>query len=217
MPPAIAAAGISAAGSVAGAAIGGKGAKKVAKIQAKTAEQQMAQTKLFYDNAVTRYQGDINQADKARDLYAGLLGDGGDPAAAHAAYDTWKNSAGYQNSYDEALRGVNSNAYASGMGRSGAALKALQIKAGDVANNYFQTYMSNVDRQVQTGANAKSAITGAGTNALAANNAAMQSSADATSNAQLAASSGWANAFKNIGNAAANAYQSSYGNKGGGS
>lgn len=205
------AAAISAGGQVAGAVAAGKSAKAVAKIQAKTAAAQMAQTKQFYDDAVTRYQPDINQADSASKLYAGLLGDGGDAASSAAALAQWRNSTSYQDTLNSALNGVNASAYANGMGNSGAAYKALQDRAATTANSSLQQYLGNVNTQVQTGANAKSALTGAGTTALTSNNAAVQNSANASSNAALASGNATSNMWANLGNIASNAYQSSYG------
>lgn len=211
MPPAVAAAGISAAGSIGGAIAGGKSAKKVAKIQQKTAEEQMAQTKQFYDDSVARYQPDITQGNAASSLYAGLLGDGGDAASSAAALQQWKNSTDYQNTLNEALNGVNASAYAAGMGRSGAAMKALQDRAATVADGTLQQYLGNLNTQVQTGANAKAALTGAATTAVTSNNATAQNAANAASNAALSTGNTTASLLGNLGNLAATAYQSSYG------
>ncbi len=199
--------------SVAGAAIQGKGAKKAAKIQQQTADKQMAQAQQFYTAAEGRYQGDIAQGDRARDLYAGMLGDGGDAAASKAAYDTWKNSVSYKSNLDTALKSVNANAYAQGMGRSGAAWKALQDRGAMVADGFQQNYMNNVNTQVQTGANAKAALTGAGQQQLTSNNASLGNAGNAASNAAISTAAGWSNAIQNIGNLAGNAYKSSYGGK----
>lgn len=211
----MAGAALGAAGSIAGGVISGKGAKKAAKIQQKTAEEQMAQTKQFYDDAVTRYQPDIDQANRASNLYAGLLGDGGNAQASQDALNTWKNSVSYNTVLNNALNDVNANAYAGGMGRSGAAMKALQDRGTDIANSYLQTYLGNLNTQVQTGANAKSALTGAGTTALGQNNQSLGNAGNAASNAALSTANTWSNVLQNLGNTASNAYQSSYGSTGG--
>ena len=207
----MASAALSAAGQVGQSVAAGKSAKKVAKIQQKTAEEQMAQTRQFYNDAVTRYQPDIDQGNKASALYAGLLGDGGDAASSAAALAQWKNSTNYQNTLNEALNGVNASAYAAGMGRSGAALKALQDRAATVADGTLQQYLGNLNVQVQTGANGKAALTGAGTTAVTQNNAAIGNAGTASSNAALAQGNASANMWQNLGNIASNAYQSSYG------
>lgn len=203
-------AGISAAGQIGGAVAGGKSAKKVAEIQAQTADKQMAQTKQFYDDAVARDAPDIGYGNSAATLYNGAIGNGGDASASAKALEAFQNSTGYQTTLSNDLNAVNASAYAAGAGRSGAALKALQDRGAYDAQQSFQGWLGNLNTSVQTGANAKNSLTGAATTALNSNNQAIGNAGAASSNAALASGASTSNLLQNLGNIAANAYQSSY-------
>jgi len=211
MPPAVAAAGISAAGTVAGGVVSGKGASKAAAIQAKSAADQLAFQKQMYGDDVARYQPDIARGDTAATNYSALLGLGGDQKAADDAFATWKAGTGYQNTLNAALDGVNASAYASGMGRSGAALKALQDRAGQVADGTYNSYMGDLSNVVQTGANAKASLTGASTSAVSQNAATTSNAANASSNAALSSAASTSSALQSLGQLGAYAYNSSFG------
>lgn len=202
---------IGAVAAVGGAVIQGNAAKSAARTQADAANKQIAASDRYNQEAKDRYAGDIAQGDAASKLYAGLLGDGGDPAASQAALDTWRNSISYKDTMNAALKSVNANAYTNGFGRSGAAMKALQDRSTMLANQNQQTYLGNLQNQINVGANAKNAVTGAAGTALGYNNAAIQNSANAQSNATLATGASWSNAIGQIANLAGSAYQSSYG------
>jgi len=207
------AAALSAAGTVGGAVASGKAAKKVAKIQAQTASDEMAQTKQFYDDAVTRYQPEITAGNSALSLYDGAIGNG-DSTAATAALNAFQGSTGYQTTLANDLASTNASAYATGLGKSGAALKALQDRANTDAQASYQTWLGDVNTSVQTGANAKAALTGAGTTALTSNNQAVQNAGNASSGAAATTGASTASALQQLGQIAGNAYNSSYGNGG---
>ena len=135
MPVALIGAGIAAAGSVAGGVASGKGASKAAQIQANSANQQLALQKSIYDQNATRFGTDIQSGDAASGRINDLLGLSGNKIDASTLLH---NTPGYQFRVDEALKGVNSNAYATGQGDSGATLKALQDRAMGVADSTFQ-------------------------------------------------------------------------------
>lgn len=210
----MASAALSAAGSIGGAVASGKSAKKVARIQAKTAADEMAMYQKMYDNDVARYQPEINYGNSAESLYNGAIGNGGDANAAANALAAFQNSTGYQTTLKNDLNAVNANAYASGLGHSGQALKALQDRGAYDAQQSFQNWLGNLNTSVQTGAGAKAALTGASQVATAGSASAAQNSANASSNAALSSGNAIANAFQNLGNIASNAYQSSYGSGG---
>jgi len=203
-------AGIGAVGSVAGAAISGKGAKKAAKIQAQMQAQNRQQLQNFYNEGVARYQGDIDTGNRARDLYSGLIGTGGNAAASQAAYETWRNSAGYKNQLNAAQEGIMANAYAGGMGRSGAAFKALQDRSAQVADNYLQTYLGNVNTQVNNGLIAKGALTGVGTTMVNGTVNANNAQSGAAANAALKTADAWAGAVSNLTKLGQDTFGSSY-------
>ena len=142
-----------------------------------------------------------------------LLGIGGDPTKAAAAFGKYQDSTGYKYQLAQGLGAVNSNAYARGMGQSGATYKALQSRGNDIANNSFNTYLGSVQGVSQQGTSAAGALAGVSTNyvgQVAANN---NSAADAIGNAALQNASNVNGSIQNLINAGAYAYGSSYGKK----
>lgn len=114
--PLIAAAGISAASSLIGGIMGGKGAKAAAKTQQQTTQMQIAANQANMARIQGLSQPAIDNGNWAGDIYSGLLGKG-DPAASSAALATYRGSTGYQDLLKTGLGAVNANAYARGMPR----------------------------------------------------------------------------------------------------
>jgi len=90
------------------------------------------------------YGGQATTGTGATNILAGLLGAGGDSAASNAAYDTFKNSSGYQNIFNEAMRGVTNSAASRGLFGSGATGRALQTTAGNLAQQSFGNYLAQL-------------------------------------------------------------------------
>lgn len=84
--------------------------------------------------------------------------------AADHGFELFKRSSGFQNRFNSAIDGV-SSAYA-GIGgfQSGAAAKALQDRAGQVAGEEFANYMNALGGQQAVGAGSASALAGVGQN-----------------------------------------------------
>ena len=210
--PLIAAAGIGAASSVLSGITGGKGAKKAAKTQQQTAQMQIAANNANMDKIQGLQQPTIDRGNWAGGITAGLLGNG-DRAASVEALQTFRGSNGYQDLLNTGLGAVNSQAYARGMGDSGATLKALQTRGANIADQSQQQYLGNLNNLIQTGNSAIGTIAGVSTNTTQANNAALQNSADASSNASLLNGAAQQSAIKNLANIGMN-FASSYGNGG---
>lgn len=197
--PLIAAAAISAGASLVGGATGGKGAKKAAQIQAQTAQQQIAAVERNRDMLVGMSQPTVDRGNAAGSTYAGLLGIG-DAAASKQALDTWRGSTAYQDLLDTGLKSINSNAYARGMGHSGATMKALTRYGQGLADQNQGAYSDRLLNLMQMGNQAVGAIGGVSTNAMNSINGINQNTADARANAALASSGAWSNALQNIAN-----------------
>ncbi len=216
MPPAVAAAGIAAGGAIAGGAIAGGAAKKAAKTQAAAAAQQTAAAQANQQYISSLEAPTIARGDAAGDVFAGLLGVGGDPAASAKALETFRGSNGYKDLLETGLKATNASAYARGMGNSGATLKALQDRATNIADRSQAGYLGNLGVLMNQGRSAVGNISGVATNTTNAINAATQTGADASSNAALLASQGWVQALQGVGNAGASLLGSSYGGQTGG-
>lgn len=102
---------------------------------------------------------------RANAAQADLLGVGGDPTAASNAFDTYRNSTGYNFQLSEGQRAITSSNAAKGMLHSGATLKALTKYGQGLGGNAFQTYLSNLGGLAQSGLSAGASIGGAGSQA----------------------------------------------------
>lgn len=174
---------IGAATSVAKGISSGKGAKKAAQIQAQSAAEQRALYERIYNQNAANFQGDIALGDAAAKRQAALLGlDGGDGSDIQ---EILRNTPGYQFRLAEALKGVNTNAYTAGMGNSGAAMKALQERAYNIADQGFNTYFNQTGTVADRGVGAKSALAGVSTNFARDTNAVTQNNANAQSQFQM--------------------------------
>ncbi|KQS01497.1 hypothetical protein ASG11_17745 [Sphingomonas sp. Leaf357] len=208
MPAAVVAAGIGAVGSVAGGVASGKGAKSAAQIQANSQAQQLALQKSIYDQNANRFGTDIGSGDAASGRINDLFGLSGNKVDASALLHS---TPGYQFRVDEALKGVNSNAYASGQGNSGATLKALQKQAMNVADSTFNTYVDQVGSVANRGSAAKGALAGVSTNYANASNAISQNAADAASGAAMFQGQNINNTVSGLLKAGGQVFGSSYG------
>lgn len=142
MPFAVAAAGIGAAGTIAGGLMQ-SGAARAGQAQAQKQFEQQRQ-----DLAPYRQAG-LAPLQAQQDL----LGLNGQDAAT-AAMANFQSSPGYQFQLDQGLRAVDAGAAASGMLRSGAALKAEQTFGQGLANTDFSNYYSRLAGLSSLGANA---------------------------------------------------------------
>lgn len=208
MPAVVIGAGIAAAGSVASGVIASKAAKKASRAQQQSAAQQLGYQRETRDKNEALFQPDVLRGETASTLRQNLLGMG-DPNFDRTAY--LRSTPGYQFSVGEALRGVNSNAYASGLGNSGAAYKALQSRAMNLADQNFNSYVSQVGDVANTGSNAKGAVARVSTNFADQASQISQNAADSRSNAALVQGSILNNSIAGVLRGAGQAFGSSYG------
>jgi len=206
-------------GDIIGSVIQGKATKKAAKIQAQTTDKIIAANNENRQFITGLNQPNIDRGNSAASLYSGLLGIGqgaqptygqaghegqsyemtGNPfggQAASAALGTYRASTGYQDLLNTGLGAVNANAYASGMGDSGATLKALQRKGMALADQNQQQYLGNLNTLIQTGNSAIGNVSGVATQTVQANNQANQTLADTRGNAALMNGAIWSNLIK---------------------
>lgn len=158
------------------------GGKSAAKSQDKATQANNAlQTNIYNSNKGT-LDPYIQRGNYAGTQLSALLSGG---QGATDAFNQFKAGTGYQTTLNEALGSVNSNAYARGAGSSGATLKALQDRAGQVATGTFGQYAGLLGNQQGVGLSAASALAGVGqgyANNVSANN---NANANAQGNAAL--------------------------------
>ena len=83
-----------------------------------------------------------------------------------AGYDTYKASTGYNDIFDEAMRGVSGSAASKGLLASGSTLRSTQDRAGQLAQQNFGNYLTQLLQGSQAslggGGNLIGAIAGGG-------------------------------------------------------
>lgn len=212
--PLVGAAAISAAGSLIGGITGGKGAKKAAQIQQQTTREQIAALQRNQQYVTGLEQPTMDRGNWAGDITADFLGRG-DGTASKAALDTFRGSTGYQDLLKEGLGAVSANAYARGMGDSGAALKRLQERGMSIADRSATDWLGRLSPLIGAGQQAIGNIAGVATSTTNNINAANQNASDANANSALISSANWQKALQGIFNAGSYAMGSSFGSGGG--
>lgn len=211
MPAAIIAGGIAAVGGVASAAISSHAANNASKAAATAAANNNALQQDIYNKNTANLSPWMTRGNAAGNEQSGLLGLGGDPAAAQNAFNTFKGSDGYQFRLNQGLNAVNNNYATMGALNSGATLKGLNDYAQGQASNEFGKYMGYLGDMSQQGMAAGSAVAGVGqnyANAVSSNN---NNAATAAGNAALASGNAWTGAINNAAGAIGGMFGSSYG------
>lgn len=209
MPAALIGAGVSAVGSVAGGIASGKGAKKAAQIQANAASQQTAALQQMYDTNRALMTPTFDRGDAAQSRIQDLLGLSGNNAEATAMLAT---TPGYQFAVDQAMKATNANAYASGLGNSGAALKALQDRANGLATQNYNTYVGQLGSVADRGVSAMNGLVSQGNYTTGATNQVTQAGADNAAAAAVYQGNNLASILRGVASAGGQAFGSSYSN-----
>jgi hypothetical protein len=183
MPPAVIAAGVTAAASIGGAVLSNKSAKKATTAAANAQTQVAAQ-----NNALGREIYSLNSGHMTPFIQGGqqagtqinaLLG--GD----ESAFDRFRGGTNYQFRLNEGLRALNHGYAASGMLESGAAMRGITNYGQNMASGELNNYMNLLQGQQGVGMGAASALAGVGQNMVGMTSQNNQNAADATSNAAL--------------------------------
>lgn len=104
----------------------------------------------------------VSQGQQGLASYMGTLTgkDGG------AGFQQFRNSTGYQNIFDEAMRGVSGNAAARGLLASGSTVRGLADRGGQIAQQSFGDYLTRMlqgaQSQFSAGGQLANTIAGAG-------------------------------------------------------
>jgi hypothetical protein len=150
-------------GAAVGAGMQWWGAHEDAKAQQAAAAQagQTAMGGFNYLSSSPVGQQYLPAGGQAAGAQAALLGIGGDPAAANAAYQNYLASTGYQGQLRAGTDAITSNAAASGALGSGATLKALQQYGTQLGQQSFTNYLGQLQGVAGMGMQAGSLIGGA--------------------------------------------------------
>lgn len=164
-------------GGVASSVAGGKAAKA----QRDASNSNNALQREIYGRNQATLDPYIQRGNQAGSILQGLIMGG---QGAQDAFRTFQNSTGYQTTLADALGSVNSNAYARGMGDSGATARRLQQTAGQVAQGSFGQFTNILGNQQVAGLSGASALAGVGQNY--ANSVGMNNNAAATASGNAA-------------------------------
>jgi hypothetical protein len=209
---------IAGAATLGGAAISSGNNKSATKTAANAAQQtarenNALQTQQRGEN-IARLDPFFNRGSNAGNQIDALLSGG---AGADQAFQQFRDGSGYNFIRDEALNATRGAFAGRSVGQSGAAMKALQERAGQIGSAVgFQPYLNALQTQQATGLGAASALAGVGqnfANNVSANN---NSAASATGNAALAGAYNTNQAIGQGVGAFTNLLGSSFGGGGGG-
>lgn len=151
--------GVAAIGSTVAGVIGNNAANKAAR---NNANSNNALSQANYDTTRGLVQPYIDRGGQAADALQGFLGLGGDPVKTQAAFDHYLNSTGYQFTRQQGIDAATQSAAGQGLLNSGGALKALQDRGTNLAQQYGQQYASNLDSVSKTGISGVNALVQAG-------------------------------------------------------
>lgn len=115
-----------------------------------------------------------------------------------SAFDTYRNSTGYQFRLNQGLNAVNSGWAGKGLLQSGAALKGLNDYGQGMASNEFGNYMAALGNQQQVGFGAASAQAGVSQNMGNSLAQIAQNKGDNLANAALLSGRNTSNAFSTL-------------------
>lgn len=192
------AAGIAAAGAIGGGLISSKASSKAAQASQNATNQQIAAS-----NANRDYQYDLNASTiagggAADSRIQALLGLGGDADAAGKAFADYRGSTGYDFRTQQGEGAINSNAYARGMGNSGATLKALTNYGQNAASAEFGNYLGQLGGVSAQGASARGLVAGVGGNAANTQAQALAANGQNQGQAALASGQAWSGVLQNL-------------------
>lgn len=169
--------------TVAGAAITSHATNKAAKIERQAAQQNNALQADIYGQNKAALSPFVMGGGAATPTINAALGLGGDPAASAAAFDSFRNSNGYQFRFDQGQKAVTAALGGRGYLDSGAAQKSLLRYGQGTASDEFSRWLGALQGQQGMGLTAASAQAGVGQNYANAvsqnNNMAANSSANA--------------------------------------
>lgn len=128
---------------------------------AKKARKQAGQGFNFLRNDAGTQQAQQQGLD-AGGILSGLLGLGGDQAAANQAFDTFRNSTGFQFRLGQGISGIEQSQAASGLLNSGSTLKGLSQFNQGLASSEFNNFLSLLSGVQSQGLNSATNIANAG-------------------------------------------------------
>ena len=210
MPIPLIAAGVAAVGGIAAAKISSNATNKASQASQSAADAQIANANANRDYQYNLNAPTIQSGATADSRIAALLGLGGDQAGADQAFAGYRDSTGFNFRQQQGENAVNSNAYARGMGNSGATLKALTQYGQNIGSQEFGNYLGQLGGVSAAGANARGLVAGVGNNAVNGQAQALANNATNQGNAAIAQGNNLSGTIGNLAQIGGYALQSSY-------
>ena len=129
--------------------------------QSQQSSQSLNQAYPFLQGALGSEVSNVGAGTNAIKALLGLTGDTGQKAA----FDTFRNSSGYNFARDQGIEGITGSQAAKGLLNSGSTLKAITNFSSNLANNFLDKYLSSLSGVSNTGLQAAQILSGAGNTA----------------------------------------------------
>lgn len=114
-----------------------------------------------YPYVQQQYGGQVSNGTGANDMVSNLLGTG-DTAEGQAAFENYKNSAGYQAAEHAGTQAITNSNAAKGLLQSGDTLKGISQFGTDLTNQHYNNYLDRLLGLSSQGIQAGGLISGAG-------------------------------------------------------
>lgn len=108
--------------------------------------------------------GQVSNVGSGSNILASLLGLNGSSAGAEA-FNTYKNSSGYDFIQNEGMKGINANNAAKGLLGSGSALKEISKYNTGLASSFLDKYLASLSNFTNTGLSSAQILAQAGNTA----------------------------------------------------
>ena len=174
------------AGAIGSAAISSGASGRASRAATQAADQSAAVQREIFGQNKQMLSPFVQTGNRAMGSVNALLGLGGNTAQQRKAFDTYRNSTGYQFRLGEGMNALNSGYAGAGTIQSGAAMRDAVEYGQNFASNEFGNYMGALGNQQGVGLQAGGAAAGVGVNTANSLGQIYQNRADTIGNAALA-------------------------------
>ena len=199
----IIAAGIGAVGSAISSSQQAGAARAAANASERATEQTIAEQRRQYDLTRADFMPILNRGNQAGEAYNALLGIGGNPDAARAAFDTYRGGTGYDFRVQQGQDAITQNRATRGMLLSSGDLQRQEAFRQNIASDEFGRYLGYLQGQAGTAGTAANALAANGSSYASAVGNALTKNADVLGSSYLARANASSNAIGSATNAIA--------------
>lgn len=142
----------------------GKASKKAERAITDATTQNNALARDIFGQTTARIDPYAQGGLQAREYYNALIGlpSGVSRETAETGFNNYLNTAGFDDEYEQGVRGIVGGQFARRMGGSGATLKGLERFRQGLKGSYFGNYLNSIGNQQAAGLNAATSLAGVG-------------------------------------------------------